>query len=145
VQTAINAAAGQLPKNLPSPPTYRKTNPADTPVLLVALTSDTLPLTRVSDYANSILAQKISQMPGVSLVTIGGEQNPAIRVQVNPAQIAAMGLDLEQIRSALAATTVNQPKGQLYGASAIPSFPSCLCRVIKEFGRGARALCAEED
>ena len=116
VQTAINAAAGQLPKNLPSPATYRKTNPADTPVLLIALTSDALPLTRVSDYANSILAQKISQMPGVSLVTIGGEQNPAIRVRVNPAQIAAMGLDLEQIRSALAATTVNQPKGQLYGA-----------------------------
>ena len=101
---------------MPSPPTYCKTNPADTPVLLIALTSDTLPLTRVSDYATSILAHKISQMPGVSLVTIGGEQNPAIRVQVNQAQIAAMGLDLEQIRSALAATTVNQPKGQLYGA-----------------------------
>jgi hydrophobe/amphiphile efflux-1 (HAE1) family protein len=115
VQAAINATAGKLPANLLNPPIYRKTNPADTPILLIALTSDTLPLTKVSDYANSILAQKISQMPGVGIVGIGGEQNPAIRVQVNPAQLAAEGLDLEAVRAALAGATANQPKGTLYG------------------------------
>ena len=115
VQAAINATAGQLPANLLNPPTYRKTNPADTPILLIALTSDSLPLTKVSDYANSILAQKLSQVPGVGLVSIGGEQNPAIRVQVNPAQLAAEGLDLESVRTALTNSTVNQPKGVLYG------------------------------
>jgi hydrophobe/amphiphile efflux-1 (HAE1) family protein len=115
VQAAINAAAGFLPPTLPSPPVYKKTNPADTPVLMLALTSETLPLTKVSDYANSILAQKISQMPGVGLVTIGGEQNPAIRVQVNPAQLAGVGLDLEAVRTALSTATVDQPKGTLYG------------------------------
>jgi hydrophobe/amphiphile efflux-1 (HAE1) family protein len=116
VQAAINAAAGFLPP-MPSPPIYRLTNPADTPVLMLALTSETLPLTTVSDYANSILAQKISQMPGVGLVSIGGEQNPAIRVQVNPAQLAALGLDLEAVRTALSTATVDQPKGTLYGAN----------------------------
>jgi hydrophobe/amphiphile efflux-1 (HAE1) family protein len=115
VQAAINATAGQLPVNLLNPPIYRKTNPADTPILLIALTSDTLPLTKVSDYANSILAQKLSQVPGVGIVGIGGEQNPAIRVQVNPAQLAAEGLDLESVRVALGNSTVNQPKGTLYG------------------------------
>jgi HAE1 family hydrophobic/amphiphilic exporter-1 len=116
VQAAINAASGFLPP-MPSPPIYRLTNPADTPVLMLALTSETLPLTTVSDYANSILAQKISQMPGVGLVGIGGEQNPAIRVQVNPAQLAAVGLDLEAVRTALSTATVDQPKGTLYGAA----------------------------
>jgi multidrug efflux pump subunit AcrB len=115
VQTAINEAAGQLPKNMPSPPIFYKTNPADTPVLLIALTSDTLPLTKVDDYAESILAQKIFQMPGVALVGIGGQQKPAIRVQVNPAILAAEGLDLEQVRTALGTVTIDQPKGQLYG------------------------------
>ena len=80
VQGAINATSGQLPPNLLNPPIYRKVNPADTPILLIALTSDTIPLTKVSDYANSILAQKLSQMPGVGLVSVGGAQNPAIRV-----------------------------------------------------------------
>ena len=117
VQAAINATAGLLPPTMPSPPIYRKTNPADTPVLMLALTSETLPLTTVSDYANSILAQKISQMSGVGLVAIGGQQNPAIRVQVNPAQLAAQGLDLEAVRTALATATVDQPKGTLYGAN----------------------------
>jgi hydrophobe/amphiphile efflux-1 (HAE1) family protein len=115
VQAAINATAGELPPNLLNPPIYRKINPADTPILLIALTSATLPLTKVSDYANSILAQKLSQMPGVGLVTVGGAQNPAIRVQVNPAQLAAQGLDLETVRTSLANSTVNQPKGTLYG------------------------------
>jgi multidrug efflux pump subunit AcrB len=115
VQAAINATAGQLPTSLLNPPIYRKINPADTPILLIALTSDTLPLTKVSDYADSILAQKLSQIPGVGLVAIGGEQNPAIRIQVNPAQLAAEGLDLETVRLALGNSTVNQPKGTLYG------------------------------
>jgi 4-hydroxy-3-methylbut-2-en-1-yl diphosphate synthase IspG/GcpE len=108
VQAAINAAAGQLPPTMPNPPIYRKTNPADTPVLMLALTSETLPLTTVSDYANSILAQKISQMPGVGLVGIGGQQSPAIRVRVNPALLAAEGLDLEAVRTALSTATVDQ-------------------------------------
>jgi hydrophobe/amphiphile efflux-1 (HAE1) family protein len=115
VQTAINAASGQLPKNMPSPPIFRKVNPADVPVLLIALMSDTEPLTKVNDYADSILAQKLSQVPGVSLVTIGGAQKPSIRVQVNPAKLAAAGLDLEQLRATLGVVTVNQPKGVLYG------------------------------
>jgi hydrophobe/amphiphile efflux-1 (HAE1) family protein len=115
VQAAINATSGQLPPNLLNPPIYRKINPADTPILLLALTSETLPLTKVSDYADSILVQKLSQMPGVGLVSLGGEQDPAIRVQVNPAQLAAAGLDLESVRTALANSTVNQPKGTLYG------------------------------
>jgi HAE1 family hydrophobic/amphiphilic exporter-1 len=115
VQAAINATSGFLPPTMPTPPIYRETNPADTPVLMLALTSDTLPLTTVSDYANSILVQKISQMPGVGLVTIGGEQNPAIRVQVNPALLAGVGLDLEAVRTALSTATVDQPKGTLYG------------------------------
>jgi HAE1 family hydrophobic/amphiphilic exporter-1 len=115
VQAAINATSGFLPPRLPSPSVYKKTNPANTPVLMPALTSETLPLTKVSYYANSILAQKISQMPRVRLITIGGEQNPAIRVQVNPAQLAAEGLDLEAVRTALATATVDQPKGTLYG------------------------------
>lgn len=115
VQAAINAASGQLPKTMPSPPIFRKINPADVPVLLIALTSDTEPLTKVDDYADSILAQKLSQVPGVSLVTIGGMQKPSIRVQVNPAKIAAAGIDLEQLRSTLGNVTVNQPKGVLYG------------------------------
>ena len=115
VQAAINAAGGQLPASLLNPPIYRKTNPADTPILLVALSSDTLPITTVSDYANSILAQKISQIPGVGIVGIGGLQSPSIRIQVNPAQLAAANLDLEDIRTALVNATVDQPKGQLYG------------------------------
>src|SRR6201987_2842241 len=115
VQTAINAVAREMPKKIPSPPPFHKINPADWPVLLIALMSDTEPLTKVNDYADSILAQKLSQVPGVSLVTIGGMQNPSIRVQVNPAKLAAAGLDLEQLRTTLGNVTVNQPKGVLYG------------------------------
>ncbi|WP_343716198.1 efflux RND transporter permease subunit [Inquilinus sp.] len=115
VQAAINAAGGDLPKTIPTPPTYRKTNPADTPILILALTSDTLPLTTVDDYAESILAQKLSQVPGVGLVTIGGQQQPAMRVEVNPQQLAAQGLTLEDIRTALSSITVDDPKGTLEG------------------------------
>jgi hydrophobe/amphiphile efflux-1 (HAE1) family protein len=117
VQTAINAAAGQLPKTMPTPPTYHETNPADAPVLVLGLTSDTLPITTVDDYAESILAQKLSQVPGVGLVTIGGEQHPAIRLQIDPAKLAADGLDLEDVRTALTNVSVDQPKGTLYGSA----------------------------
>jgi hydrophobe/amphiphile efflux-1 (HAE1) family protein len=115
VQAAINASQAQLPSSLLSLPTYRKTNPADTPILLIALTSDVLPIMTVSDYAYSILAQKLSQVPGIGLVTVGGNQSPAIRIQLNPAQLAAMNLDFETIRLALANLTVVQPTGLLYG------------------------------
>jgi hydrophobe/amphiphile efflux-1 (HAE1) family protein len=115
VQTAINAAAGQLPKDMPTPPTYHETNPADAPILVLGLTSDSLPITTVDDYAESILEQKLSQVPGVGLVSIGGEQHPAIRIQFNPAQLAANGLDMEQVRTALTNVSVDQPKGSLYG------------------------------
>ena len=115
VQAAINATQGLLPSSLLSQPTYRKTNPADAPILLIALTSDVLPIMTVSDYAYSILAQKISQIPGVGTVGVGGLQQPAIRIQVNPALLAAEDLDFETVRSALSNLTVLQPKGQLYG------------------------------
>jgi HAE1 family hydrophobic/amphiphilic exporter-1 len=115
VQAAINATQGQLPAALLNPPTYRKTNPADVPILLIAMSSDVFPITTVSDYANSLMAQKISQIPGVGLVGVGGQQSPAIRIQVNPAQLAAENLDFETVRTALSNLTVLQPKGQLYG------------------------------
>ncbi|KQS76748.1 acriflavine resistance protein B [Methylobacterium sp. Leaf361] len=115
VQAAINATQGLLPPSLLSQPYYRKTNPADAPILLIALTSDVLPIMTVSDYAYSILAQKISQMPGVGLVGVGGLMQPAIRIRVNPAMLAAEDLDFEAVRTALANLTVLQPKGQLYG------------------------------
>ncbi|WP_295558400.1 multidrug efflux RND transporter permease subunit [uncultured Hyphomicrobium sp.] len=115
VQAAINAAAGQLPTDLPSPPTYRKVNPADAPIMLLSATSDTLPLTDVDDNADTKLAQQISQISGVGLVSIGGEQKPAIRVQIDPAKLVAKGLSLEDVRARLALTTVNQAKGNIDG------------------------------
>ena len=116
VQAAINATQAQLPISLLTSPIYRKTNPADTPILLVAMTSDVLPIMTVSDYAYSILAQKVSQVPGVGLVTVGGNLSPAIRIELNPAQLAAMNLDFETVRTALANLTVVQPTGLLYGS-----------------------------
>jgi HAE1 family hydrophobic/amphiphilic exporter-1 len=117
VQGAINAASGQLPKNLPSPPTYRKVNPADSPILLLSATSDTLPLTTVSDAVDAQLAQQISQISGVAQVVIGGQQKPSIRVQVDPAKLVAKGLSLEDVRSQIAITTVDSPKGNIDGAT----------------------------
>jgi HAE1 family hydrophobic/amphiphilic exporter-1 len=117
VQAAINAAGGQLPKNLPSPPTYRKVNPADSPILLLSATSDTLPLTTVSDAVDAQLAQQISQISGVAQVTIGGQQKPAVRVQIDPAKLVAKGLQLEDVRAAIAITTVDSPKGNIDGAT----------------------------
>jgi HAE1 family hydrophobic/amphiphilic exporter-1 len=117
VQSAINAASGQLPKNLPSPPTYRKVNPADSPILLLSATSDTLPLTTVSDAVDAQLAQQISQISGVAQVTIGGQQKPSIRVQVDPAKLVAKGLSLEDVRAQIAIATVDSPKGNIDGAT----------------------------
>ncbi len=116
VQTAINAAAGQLPKNLPSPPGYRKVNPADSPVLILAVHSDVLPITQVDEYADTILAQQISQIAGVAQVNIGGEQKPAIRIRIDPAKIAALGLSLEDLRGVIAGASVNAAKGSIDGA-----------------------------
>jgi multidrug efflux pump subunit AcrB len=115
VQAAINAARGVLPTGLPNPPTYSKVNPADTPILTLQLTSDTLPLERVNDLADTLLAQKLSEVSGVGLVTIEGSQKPAVRVRVNPAALASLGLSLEDVRSALLQSSVNAPKGSLDG------------------------------
>jgi multidrug efflux pump len=115
VQAAINAARGQLPSNLPNNPTYRKTNPADAPIMILALTSDTLPVGNMYDAADSILAQKISQVEGVGQVTVGGGAKPAVRVQANPTQLANYGLSLEDVRTALSAANANTPKGEVAG------------------------------
>jgi hydrophobic/amphiphilic exporter-1 (mainly G- bacteria), HAE1 family len=115
IQAAINAASGQLPKNLPSPPTYRKVNPADSPILLLSAISETLPLIRVSDAVDAQLGQQISQISGVAQVFIGGQQKPAIRVQVDPAKLVAKGLSLEDVRNQIAITTVDSPKGNIDG------------------------------
>ena len=115
VQAAINAASGQLPSGLPSPPTFRKVNPAESPILILSVTSDTLPLIQLNDHADTKLAQQISQLGGVGQVNIGGEQKPAIRVQIDPARLVAKGLSLEDVREKLAITTVNLPKGSIDG------------------------------
>ena len=113
VQAAINAATTYLPTNLPNPPIYSKTNPADTPVLTLALSSNTLPLTKLEDMADTILSQKIAQLPGVGLVSISGGQKPSVRIQANPTALASYGLSLEDLRSALGQANVNQAKGNL--------------------------------
>jgi len=115
VQAAINAARVDLPAALRSNPTYRKVNPADAPILTLSLTSNTLPLNKVEDIADTQMAQKISQLPGVGLVTISGGQRPAVRVQANPAALAAYGLTLEDLRAAVASANVNQAKGNFDG------------------------------
>ncbi len=115
VQAAINAATTYLPRDLPNPPIYSKVNPADSPILTLALTSDTLPLSKVEDLADTALAQKISQLPGVGLVSISGGQKPAVRIQANPTALASYGMSLEDLRTALAAANVNQAKGVLDG------------------------------
>ena len=113
VLAAINAASPFLPPNIPYPPTIRKVNPAETPIMLIALSSDSLPLTTVDAYAENILLPKISQIPGVGLVGIGGQQKPAIRIRVNPQALAARGISLEDVRSVISAANVDQPKGTL--------------------------------
>jgi hydrophobe/amphiphile efflux-1 (HAE1) family protein len=115
VLEAINAAQGQLPKNLPSQPTLRKVNPADSPIFIASVQSDDVPLTTVDDYAENVLSQQLSQISGVSQVVVGGQQKPAIRIDVDPAKLASMGMTLEDVRSTLTLATVNSPKGSLDG------------------------------
>src|SRR3984885_4613016 len=111
IQSAITAAGGQLPKNLPSPPNYKKVNPSDSPILMYAVNSTVLPVTVVDDFAENVLAQQMSRIPGVAQVAIGGQQKPAVRVQVDPAKIASMGIQLEDIAGVIANATVDAPKG----------------------------------
>ncbi|MGA8698654.1 MAG: efflux RND transporter permease subunit [Xanthobacteraceae bacterium] len=115
VQAAITAAGSQLPKNLSTPPTYRKVNPADSPILIVSANSETLPLTKVDDFAENVVAQQISQIAGVAQVIIGGQQRPAIRVQVDPAKLTARQLTLADVRAALANATTDAAKGTMLG------------------------------
>src|SRR5437868_6430721 len=113
VQAAINAARGQLPPNLPNNPTYRKYNPADSPILILALTSDSYPVSRMYDAADSILAQKLAQIEGVGQVMVGGGAKPAVRVELNPMVLFAYGIGSAQVRTALNAANANRPKGLL--------------------------------
>ena len=117
VQAAINAAGNLLPADLPAPPVYAKVNPADAPILTLGLTSKTMPLTQVQDLADTRLAQKISQLPGVGLVSISGGQRPAVRIQANPAALAAYGLNLDDLRSTVSNANVNTAKGSIDGAT----------------------------
>jgi multidrug efflux pump len=112
VQAAINTAQNLLPADLPAPPIYSKTNPADAPVMILALVSNSIPLTQVQDLADTRLAQKISQLPGVVLVSISGGQKPAVRIQANPTALSSFGLNLEDVRTALQQTSVNQSGGR---------------------------------
>jgi multidrug efflux pump len=116
VQASINASGTYLPRDLPNPPIYSKTNPADTPVVTLALTSKTLPLSKVEDLADTRLAQKISQLAGVGLVSISGGQKPAVRIQANPTALSSYGLTMEDIRTAVAQANVNQAKGAFDGS-----------------------------
>src|SRR5580765_8120767 len=115
VQAAMNAANGVLAKGMPNPPTYSKVNPADSPILTLQITSDSLPLEKVNDLADTVLAQKLSEVTGVGLVTIEGNQKPAVRVQINPAALASLGISFEDIRNALQQNNVNAPKGSFDG------------------------------
>ena len=117
VQAAINAAGGQLPKDLPTPPTYRKVNPTNSPVLLLAATSETLPLTAVDDIVETKLAQQISQVSGVGQVLVSGQQKSAVRIQLDPAKLVAKGLSLEDVRAPLSVATVDSPKGAIDGTT----------------------------
>jgi multidrug efflux pump len=118
VQAAINAAGGQLPTNLPNAPTYRKINPADAPIILLSLASDTIDIGRVYDAAASILQQKLSQVEGVGQVVVGGGALPAVRVELNPTALNQYGVGLDQVRAALGAANVNRPTGELAGATS---------------------------
>src|ERR1700735_894560 len=115
VQAAINAAGNLLPADLPAPPIYAKVNPADAPVITLALTSKTLPLTQVEDLADTRVAQKISQLPGIGLVSISGGQRPAVRVRANPQALAAYGLNIDDLRTTIGNANVNTPKGSFDG------------------------------
>src|SRR5436305_12490390 len=113
VQASINAALGQLPANLPTRPNYRKVNPADAPIMILALTSESIILPRMYDVADSILAQKISQVPGVGQVFVGGGARPAVRAELNPTLLSKLGIGVEQVRAALGSANANRPKGEV--------------------------------
>src|ERR1700691_4978403 len=115
ISGAINAASGQLPKNLPSPPTYRKVNPSDTPILILSVQSDVAPIIDVDDAAENVLAQHLSQISGVSLVRIGGQVTPAIRIQIDPAKLVEKNMQLEDVRSQIGIATTDSPKGKCPG------------------------------
>ncbi len=115
VLEAINAAEGSLPKALPSPPTFRESNPSDAPILILSMQSDQAPITEVDDYAENLVEQQISQLPGVGQVLVGGQATPSIRVQIDPAKLASMGLTLEDVESVLTNATVDNPKGSIDG------------------------------
>src|SRR5512136_2007545 len=115
VQAAINAANSFLPTDLPMPPIYSKVNPADAPIITLAITSPSLPLPKIEDLVDTRLAQKLSQLPGVGLVSVGGGQRPAVRIQVNPRALAATGLNLDDVRTAIGAANVNMAKGSFDG------------------------------
>ena len=115
IQAAIQAASGQLPKIMPGPPTYRKVNPSDAPIMILAAQSDALPLIETDDYAENVLSQQISQIAGVAQVLIGGQQKRAVRVEVEPDKLANMGMTLEDVRNLLVNATVNAPKGSIDG------------------------------
>jgi hydrophobe/amphiphile efflux-1 (HAE1) family protein len=115
VLEAINAAQGSLPKDMPSPPTFREVNPSDAPILIMSMQSDQLPITDVDNYAENLFEQQLSQLPGVGQVLVGGQQTPAIRVQIDPARLASMGLTLEDVRNVLTNATVDDPKGSIDG------------------------------
>jgi hydrophobe/amphiphile efflux-1 (HAE1) family protein len=115
VLEAMNAAQGSLPKGMPSPPTFRAINPADSPIMILAMQSDQAPITEVDSYAENVVEQQISQLPGVGQVLVGGQQTPAIRVQVDPARLASMGLTMEDVRNTLTNVTVDDPKGSVDG------------------------------
>ncbi len=145
VQAALSAAGGQLPKNLPNPPTWKKINPADRPILLLGITSEVMPLDQLDDLVDTKLGQQLSQIPGVAQILIFGEQKPAVRVQVDPARLANQGLSLEDVRAAIAATSVDLPKGTFdgrYQSSTIASNDQILNgdgyrRVIIAYRNGA--------
>src|SRR5262249_45550932 len=118
VQAAINAAGGELPPNLPTRPNYRKVNPADSPILIYALKSKSMPLAQIFDVGNTVFAQKISQVSGVGQVFVGGGQQPAVRVQADPAALAGSGLSMDDVRTSLGALTANSPKGVFQGQVA---------------------------
>jgi hydrophobe/amphiphile efflux-1 (HAE1) family protein len=115
VLEAINAAEGSLPKDMPSPPTFRQVNPSDAPVLILAMTSDQAPITEVDQYAENLVEQQISQLPGVGQVLVGGQQTPAVRVQVDPAKLASMGLTMSDVANVLTTATADNPKGSIDG------------------------------
>ncbi len=116
VQAAINAAGNLLPSDLPAPPIYAKVNPADAPIMALGLTSKTMPLTQVQDFVNTRLAQKISQLPGVGLVSLSGGQRPAVRIQADIRKLAAYGLNIDDLRTTLGNANINTPKGNFDGA-----------------------------